>query len=168
VVDAVVVLCGGILTGMWYSHHMNALMISCSGILGASELIESLVRDRVLPRVLSSQLPLTGARPGAILAFGAFCAAIYGISSASLSIVSKMWVRLSIEFWYTDCFVYYRFSVVWLWVMSLFPLAALFLKFNRGRMQRSLQSPLSITLIALVLVPIILAGNIVIDPTIIG
>jgi hypothetical protein len=52
--------------------------------------------------------------------------------------------------------------------MALFPIAALLLKFNRGRIQRSRRTPLPIVFLALGLVPVILVGNILIDPTTIG
>jgi tetraacyldisaccharide-1-P 4'-kinase len=63
---------------------------------------------------------------------------------------------------------YYRFSVVWLLVMALFPISALLLKFNRGRIQRARSTSLATVFLALVLVPVILVGNILIDPTTIG
>ncbi|CAL1697826.1 unnamed protein product [Somion occarium] len=92
VVDAVVVLCGGVLTG----------------ILGACEL------------------------------------------SDSLSIVSKM------------------FSLIWLAVMTLFPIAVLLLKFNRGRLPRQPRTSLTIVFSTLIIAFVIIGGNIAIDPTIVG
>lgn len=61
-----------------------------------------------------------------------------------------------------------RFSLVWLLVMSLFPLASLLLKFNRGRMPRSVHTSLATVLFSLALASAIVAGNVVIDPTILG
>ncbi|KAJ7794395.1 hypothetical protein B0H14DRAFT_2923289 [Mycena olivaceomarginata] len=87
VVDAAVVLCGG------------------------------LAYDRVVPQVFLRVLPVSGAPYVSVLMFT-------GMSGgASLAIVSKM------------------FSLVWLTVMALFPLALLLLRFNRGRMPRARTGP---------------------------
>ncbi|KZT26173.1 hypothetical protein NEOLEDRAFT_1177956 [Neolentinus lepideus HHB14362 ss-1] len=74
VIDAIVVLCGGVLTG----------------ILSACELIERLAHDRVLPKSLLKTMPVTGSPYLAVLAFVAFSGALYASAGASLSIVSKM------------------------------------------------------------------------------
>lgn len=57
-----------------------------------------------------------------------------------------------------------RFSLVWLVVMSLFPLALLLLKFNRGRLPRTPNTSLPIVVLALIVVPIVFTGNVVVDP----
>lgn len=74
VIDAIVVLCGGVLTG----------------ILSACELIERLAHDRVLPKSFLKTMPVTGSPYVAVLAFVAFSGALYASAGASLSIVSKM------------------------------------------------------------------------------
>ncbi|KIY49872.1 hypothetical protein FISHEDRAFT_40892 [Fistulina hepatica ATCC 64428] len=78
VVDAFVVLCGGILTG----------------VLSACELFEKLAHDRVLPRKFLAAFPLSGAPYLAILSFDVVCGVLYASTGASLSIVSKMWFSL--------------------------------------------------------------------------
>lgn len=52
--------------------------------------------------------------------------------------------------------------------MSLFPLALLLLKFNRGRLPRTPNTPFWVVLLALTLVPVVFAGNVVVDPTTAG
>ncbi|KAI0689016.1 amino acid permease-domain-containing protein [Cytidiella melzeri] len=134
VVDAVIVLCGGVLTG----------------ILGACELFERLARDRLLPQLFLRRLPVTNAPAYSICGFAAFSFVLYATSGASLDIISKM------------------FSLVWLAVMTLFPLAVLLLKFNRGRLAREKRTPLYAVFFTLAVVAVIIGGNIAIDPTIVG
>uniref|UniRef100_A0A0W0FV04 Putative AAAP amino acid permease n=1 Tax=Moniliophthora roreri TaxID=221103 RepID=A0A0W0FV04_MONRR len=132
--DAMVVLCGGVLTG----------------ILSACELFEQLAHDRILPNLFLRVTPVTKAPWISILSFVGFCAIIYSSTSASLTIVSKM------------------FSLVWLGAMSLFPISLLLLKFNRGRLPRDSQYPLTIVLLALTITFVVVVGNIYIDPTTAG
>jgi len=73
-VDAVVVLCAGVLTG----------------ILGACELSERLARDRILPRFFLRTIPITKAPFFAIIWFTVFCGLLYASTGANLAIVSKM------------------------------------------------------------------------------
>ncbi|CAL1697829.1 unnamed protein product [Somion occarium] len=134
VVDAVVVLCGGVLTG----------------ILGACELSDRLARDRLLPRFFLRRLTWTHAPFVSIVFFALFCCVLYAASGASLSIVSKM------------------FSLIWLAVMTLFPIAVLLLKFNRGRLPRQPRTSLTIVFSTLIIAFVIIGGNIAIDPTIVG
>ncbi|KDQ56708.1 hypothetical protein JAAARDRAFT_157891 [Jaapia argillacea MUCL 33604] len=134
VVDAVVVLCGGVLTG----------------ILSACELLERLAHDRVLPAAFLKSLPLTGSPHVAIISFVVFSGVLYASSGASLAIMSKM------------------FSLVWLTVMMLFPLSALLLKFNRGRLPRTSVTSLSVIFFTIAVALAISVGNIVIDPTTVG
>ncbi|KAK7040709.1 hypothetical protein VNI00_009615 [Paramarasmius palmivorus] len=132
--DAVFVLCGGVLTG----------------ILSACELFEQLAHDRILPNLFLRALPITKAPFVSVLSFVGFCAVIYSSTSASLTIVSKM------------------FSLVWLAAMSLFPISLLLLKFNRGRLPRESNHPLTIILLALAITVTVVIGNIIIDPTTAG
>ncbi|KAI6015111.1 amino acid permease-domain-containing protein [Pisolithus orientalis] len=73
-VDAVVVLCAGVLTG----------------VLTACELLCELSRDRVLPRIFRAPLPLTGAPYMSVLCFIGFSIAIYASTGANLTIISEM------------------------------------------------------------------------------
>ncbi|CAL1697827.1 unnamed protein product [Somion occarium] len=125
VVDAVVVLCGGVLT-------------------------DRLARDRLLPRFFLRRLTWTHAPFVSIVFFALFCCVLYAASGASLSIVSKM------------------FSLIWLAVMTLFPIAVLLLKFNRGRLPRQPRTSLTIVFSTLIIAFVIIGGNIAIDPTIVG
>ncbi|KAJ7230350.1 amino acid permease-domain-containing protein [Mycena pura] len=74
VVDATVVLCGGVLTG----------------ILSACELFEQLALDRILPQVFLNVLPLSDAPYISILAITALNAVFYASAGASVAVVSKM------------------------------------------------------------------------------
>ena len=61
-----------------------------------------------------------------------------------------------------------RFSLVWLTVMTLFPLTLLLLKFNRGRLTRSKHISVLIVFFTLAVAATMVGGNIAIDPTTIG
>ncbi|KAJ7159241.1 amino acid permease-domain-containing protein [Mycena crocata] len=134
VVDAAIVLCGGVLTG----------------ILSACELFEQLAHDRIVPQMFLKLLPLSGAPYVSVLAITGVNFVLYASAGASLGVVSKM------------------FSLVWLTVMALFPLSLLLLRFNRGRVPRARNTPLSGVLLALALTPVVFAGNIAIDPSTAG
>lgn len=134
VVDAVITLCGGVLTG----------------ILGACELFDRLARDRLLPQLFTRRLPVTHSPAYSIVAFVAFSFVVYATSGANLGVTSKM------------------FSLVWLAVMTLFPISALLLKFNRGRLTRTPHTPLLLVLFTLAVGAVIIGGNIAIDPSIVG
>ncbi|KAJ7291814.1 AAAP amino acid permease [Mycena rebaudengoi] len=129
VVDAIIVLSGGILTG----------------ILSVCALLEQLANDRIIPQIFLNVLPISGAPHIAILSFTALNALLYASAGAKLSIVSNM------------------FSLVWLTVMALFPLALICLRFNRGRLRRDTQTPLSAIALSLIITPVVFAGNIAID-----
>ncbi|KAI0798140.1 amino acid permease-domain-containing protein [Abortiporus biennis] len=134
VVDAFIVLCGGVLTG----------------ILGASALCEQLARDRLLPQIFLTTLPLTRAPVVTIVWFTIFGCILYATSGFQLSVISNM------------------FTLVWLMVMTLFPLSALLLKFNRGRLSRSPRTPLSIIFLTFAVAFTVTGGNIALNPAIVG
>lgn len=131
VVDAFIVLCGGVLTG----------------ILSACELLEQLSHHRVLPKAFLNVTPKTNAPYVSIFCFVGACGIIYASAGANLGVISEM------------------FSLVWLCVMTLFPLSLLTLRFNRGRLRRSNMTQLSTVLFALLVIsPVVLAGNIALNP----
>ncbi|KAJ7158011.1 amino acid permease-domain-containing protein [Mycena crocata] len=134
VVDAAIVLCGGVLTG----------------ILSACELFERLAHDRVVPQVFLNLLPLSGAPYVSVLIITAVNLLLYATAGASLPILSRL------------------YSLVWLTVMALFPLALLLLRFNRGRIRRQRNTPLAIILLAMVIVSVVFAGNVAVDPSTVG
>ncbi|KAJ7659422.1 hypothetical protein B0H17DRAFT_1145369 [Mycena rosella] len=113
--------------------------VGCERILSACELFA---------QAFLHLLPLSGAPYISVLAFISFNAVLYASADVSLAIVSKM------------------FSLVWLTVMSLFPLALLLLRFNRGCLPRGgvRSASLSTIVLALALTPVVFAGNVVIDP----
>ncbi|KAF9531070.1 AAAP amino acid permease [Crepidotus variabilis] len=74
VIDAVVVLCGGVL----------------AGILSACELLEQLALHRVVPSVFLWLVPRTGSPYVSVLTFVVFVGMLYATASASLAIISEM------------------------------------------------------------------------------
>lgn len=116
------------------------------GILSASELLQQLALHRVIPQPFLAIVPRTGSPYISVLAFAAFSGMLYGTSGASLPIISEM------------------FSLVWLCVMSLFPISLLLLKFNRGRLPRQTPTTLFVILGALLVSPAIFAGNVAYKP----
>lgn len=78
VVDAVVVLCAGVLTG----------------ILSACELLVKLSCDLILPRVFLATVPATGAPYVAVISFIAFSALIYASTGANLIVISQMFAMV--------------------------------------------------------------------------
>ena len=130
VVDAIVVLCGGVLTG----------------ILASSELFEQLAQHRILPSTFLSTMPITRAPALSIISFTTFSAIVYFSSSADLMIVSSM------------------FSLVWLFVMSLFPVTLLILKFSRGRLRRDERATFGVIIVTIIVVILVAVGNIVATP----
>ncbi|KAK0194213.1 AAAP amino acid permease [Armillaria mellea] len=74
VIDAIIVLCGGVLTG----------------ILSACELFEKLTNDRVLPQLFIHPFPFSRSPYVSVLSFAAFSGVIYATTGASLVIMSKI------------------------------------------------------------------------------
>ncbi len=74
VVDAIVVLCGGVLTG----------------ILSACELLGQLALHRVIPSAFLSLVPRTGSPYVSIFSFVTFGGLLYATASSSLMIISAM------------------------------------------------------------------------------
>ncbi|KAH0581075.1 hypothetical protein H2248_012209 [Termitomyces sp. 'cryptogamus'] len=134
VIDATVVLCGGVLTG----------------ILSACELLEQLAFHRILPEFFCLKLPITESPYVSVFSFVAFCGMLYASAGASLSMVSQM------------------FSLVWLTVMSLFPLALLLLKLDRGRIARTPNTHVLIVFSSIVISILVFAGNIALNPATAG
>lgn len=129
----------------------DAFIVLCggtlTGILSACELLEQLSQHRVLPKIFLNVITKTQAPYVSVFCFVGFCGIVYASASANLGVISQM------------------FSIVWLSVMALFPLSLLLLRFNRGRLRRSSITRLSTILFALLIVsPVILAGNIAINP----
>ncbi|KAK0205192.1 amino acid permease-domain-containing protein [Desarmillaria ectypa] len=96
VVDAIIVLCGGVLTG----------------ILSACELFEKLTNDRVLPQLFVQPLPLFQSPYVSVLSFAAFSGVIYATTGASLVIMSKLFslVWLSVMALFPICLLLLKFN----------------------------------------------------------
>ncbi|KAF7354346.1 Aaap amino acid permease [Mycena venus] len=142
--------------GRWMRRWVvaDAIVVLCGGvligILGVCELLKKLAHDRIVPQAFLNVLRLTDAPYISVLAFMACNVVMYGCAGGSLSIVSQM------------------FSLVWLTVMGLFPIALLLLRFNRGRLPRNKKTPLSVIIASLVVTAAVFAGNVAIDPTTVG
>ncbi|KIM82858.1 hypothetical protein PILCRDRAFT_820149 [Piloderma croceum F 1598] len=143
---------GQIAAGRWLRVWVvaDAIIVLCgvglAGLFSACELLEQLAQDRVIPQLFLKTMHYTGSAHISILAFISFCAVLYASSGASLSIVSKM------------------YTLVWLCVMTLFPLSLLLLKFNRGRLPRPRRTSLWVIFGAFAIALIIICGNIAIAP----
>ncbi|KAJ3576426.1 hypothetical protein NP233_g441 [Leucocoprinus birnbaumii] len=74
VIDAIVVLCGGVLTG----------------IVAACELFGQLAQIRAIPALYLRVLPATGAPYASILSFGGFCGLLYASAAGRLDVLSLM------------------------------------------------------------------------------
>ena len=149
------------------------ILTRSSGILSACELLEQLSRDRVLPRAFNHPLPLTGAHYLSVGAFVVLSIVLYASTGASLTIISKMCVSdQAISFITPISFVYLpnapRFSLVWLTVMTLFPVALIMLRFNRGHLQRTSKTSFTVIVACMAVAAAVFAGNIAIDPTTAG
>ncbi|KAJ7838865.1 amino acid permease-domain-containing protein [Mycena olivaceomarginata] len=142
VADAIVVLCGGVLIGKCRPSLSVTRDYAQEGM--------KLAHDRVVPRVFLNALRLTDAPYVSVLAFMACNVMMYGCAGGSLAIVSQM------------------FSLVWLTVMAIFPIALLMLRFNRGRLPRNTRTPLSVIIASLAVTAAVFAGNVAIDPTTVG
>jgi amino acid transporter len=118
-----------------------------TGILSACELLGELGLHRVIPGVFLKLTPRSRSPYVSILAFLAFGMLLYASASLDLNVVSQM------------------FSLVWLLVMGLFPVSLLLLKFNRGRLRRDgRKTKLGVVFVAIVLVPVVLAGIVAYQP----
>ena len=91
VVDAIVVLCAGVLTGMKRIFTSFCYQFTGrSGVLSASELFQQLAYDRVLPHVFLRAMPVSHAPFIAILSFAGFCVAFYASSGGRLIVLSQV------------------------------------------------------------------------------
>ncbi|KAG6902736.1 hypothetical protein C0995_012400 [Termitomyces sp. Mi166 len=138
---------------------IDATIVLCGGILSACELLEQLALHRVLPRFFLLKLPITQSLYVSVLSFIAFCGVLYASAGANLSVVSQMISPPVL----TE--TVNRFSLVWLTVMSLFPLTLLLLKFNRGRISRDPNTHLLIIFSSIIISIFVFVGNIAVNPT---
>ncbi|KAG5729852.1 hypothetical protein E4T56_gene13717 [Termitomyces sp. T112] len=132
----------------------DAFIVLCggvlTGILSACELLEQLALHRVLPNLFLRAMPKTQSLYVSVLSFTVFSLVLYVSAGASLNVISQM------------------FSLVWLTVMSLFPLTLLLLKFNRGRIARTSHTPLAVIVVAVLVSITVFAGNIAVNPATAG
>lgn len=96
VVDAMLVLCGGMFTGKDQpTLNTNTSHRLSSGLLSGCAVLEKLAQDRVLPMSFAKSMPITGATHISLIFFATISGAIYGSSLGRLEIVSLLWVHSS-------------------------------------------------------------------------
>jgi amino acid transporter len=122
------------------------VLICLAGILSACELLDQLALHRVIPQLFLRLIPRTGSPYISVLFFVVFSGMLYATAGANLVVVSEM------------------FSLVWLTVMTLFPIALLLLKFNRGRLPRENPAKRVTICGALVISAVVFSGNIAYNP----
>lgn len=96
--------------------------------------------------------------------FVAFCMLLLGQSYLSCHRCESLRSSLLIHNPEIIC----RFSFVWLMVMVLYPLAALLLKFSRGRLPRKPHTSLSLVFFTFLVAFAAIGGNVAINPLIVG
>ncbi|KAF8558693.1 hypothetical protein OG21DRAFT_1481374 [Imleria badia] len=132
----------------------DAVIVLCAGVLtgiaSACELLAELAHDHALPRIFLAAFPYTKALYVSVLSFVGFSGAIYASTGANLVVVSKM------------------YSVVWLAVMTLFPLSLVLLRFSRPHLPRASRCSLFCVVGTVLVAVTVSVGNIAIDPTIAG
>ncbi|BGP01506.1 hypothetical protein NBRC10513v2_005148 [Rhodotorula toruloides] len=122
-----------------------------AGLVSAIALLHRLSHDGSLPRALLKPLPLTGVPVLVVALFAALCIAVYASSGASLNVVSSM------------------FAIVFLAVMSFYPVSLLLLQYHRPTLPRlARRTPFILTISTLILAFALIAGVISNDPTSVG
>ncbi|BGP60629.1 hypothetical protein NBRC10512_007753 [Rhodotorula toruloides] len=122
-----------------------------AGLVSATALLHRLSRDGLLPQALLKPLPVTGVPAFAVALFTALCIIVYGSSGASLNVVSSM------------------FAIVFLAVMSFYPVSLLLLQYHRPTMPRlARRTPFLLTVSTLLLALALISGVISLNPTSVG
>ncbi|CAE6496372.1 unnamed protein product [Rhizoctonia solani] len=130
VVDCLLVLSGGVFAG---------LVTGC-------RLVESLARERTLPKVfISYRLPVTGTAYMPVLMFFVLCLVVYASSAFSLETVSTM------------------FSATFLFTMLLYGISCILLKFSRDRLPRMYHTSMWTVVLAVTATLVVLGGNIALN-----
>ncbi|KAK4050620.1 hypothetical protein OIV83_003346 [Microbotryomycetes sp. JL201] len=134
---------------IWTS--IDSVLILCStiltGVVSSNALVTRLAGDNILPHVFANRVPKTGAPYVASALFGVVAVVIYASSGFSLSTI---------------------FAIVFLAVMSIFPVACLLLSYHRPRLPRRVRSPFGLSVVVLSLSLVLIVGNVVISPIIIA
>lgn len=89
-IDAVIVLCGGVLTGKFSFLAQDMRLIFQKGIFSACELLEQLARHRVIPQFFLHVLPTTKSPYISVLSFIGFSGVLYASAGANLGVISQM------------------------------------------------------------------------------
>ncbi|KAF8586227.1 hypothetical protein K439DRAFT_1631841 [Ramaria rubella] len=120
------------------------------GICSASALLERLAQDQGFSKALLKTLPTTGSQYLLIIVCFSLNILLYAISAFSLTTISAV------------------FTVTFLSTLLLFVVSDLLLKFNRDRLPRNTRAGLFTVCLTLGLVLMLLVGNIILDPKILG
>ncbi|GAA6057615.1 hypothetical protein JCM3770_004995 [Rhodotorula araucariae] len=139
--------------GVWVT--VDAVLILAAtvlaGLVSAIALIHRLTLDGSLPRPLLKPLPFSGSPALVVGLFTALCVVVYASSGASLDIVSSM------------------FALVFLSIMTLYPLSLLVLLHNRPTLPRGARrTPFLVTLATLLVACALLGGVISAQPASVG
>ncbi|BGP33513.1 hypothetical protein JCM10296v2_005317 [Rhodotorula toruloides] len=122
-----------------------------AGLVSAIALLHRLSHDGSLPRGLLKPLPWSGVPAFAVALFAALCIIVYASSGASLGVVSSM------------------FAIVFLAVMSFYPVSLLLLQYHRPTIPRlAHRTPFLLTISTLILALALISGVISHDPTSVG
>ncbi|GAA5987220.1 hypothetical protein JCM11641_006064 [Rhodosporidiobolus odoratus] len=149
---------GRVSAGRWLGVLMTVdavLILSATvlaGLISALALLQRLSLDGYLPLSLLKPMRFTGTPPFVVVLFAALCITVYTSSGNSLSVVSNM------------------FALVFLFVMTLYPIVLLIQRYNRPTLPTSSghPTPFLLILFTLLLSLTLLAGVIYTQPTSLG
>ncbi|KAG9006649.1 hypothetical protein FRB90_009798 [Tulasnella sp. 427] len=119
------------------------------GMIAMSSMLQQLARDRVIPSAFFQTLP-TGGAHWSIMLFFIIAVLLYASSGFNLSTISSV------------------FAVTFPTVLLLYSVSAILLKFDRHRLPRNYQANFGGTVFAFITMVVVLAGNIIPTPKILG
>ncbi|KAG9036441.1 hypothetical protein FS837_001686 [Tulasnella sp. UAMH 9824] len=119
------------------------------GMVAMSSMLQRLAKDRVIPSAFFRTLP-TGGAHWSILFFLFVAVILYASSGFNLVTISSV------------------FAVTFPFVLLLYSVSNILLKFDRDRLPRDYQAKLGVTVLAFLAMVVVLAGNIIPTPKILG
>ncbi|KZT52939.1 hypothetical protein CALCODRAFT_458622, partial [Calocera cornea HHB12733] len=121
-----------------------------AGVVMLCGLVDRLAHDHTLPHVFLKRLPFTQSEFVSIGFSLALSLVMYASCGFSLDLLSSM------------------FAIAFLFLMALYPLSHIMLRFNRDRLPRKYHSALGWSVLAMASMIVLWVGNIVQDPKTIG
>ncbi|KAG8924000.1 hypothetical protein FRC00_005620 [Tulasnella sp. 408] len=119
------------------------------GMVAMSSMLQRLAKDRVIPSAFFRTLP-TGGAHWSILFFLFVAVILYASSGFNLATISAV------------------FAVTFPFVLLLYSVSNILLKFDRDRLPRDYHAKLGVTVVAFLAMVVVLAGNIIPTPKILG